>query len=87
MKVIKDPKYYAKLNSIRENMLKQIKLNFTGSSPPEIFVGEFNYPNIYTGILSPIEHDESSFKLSSPEDWFKARLKNCGLKSAGSVAN
>ena len=74
MKVINDPRYFAILKSIRNDLLKNISLNFSGSSPPEIFVGEFNYPNINTGILAPINHDENSNRLSSPEEWFKARL-------------
>jgi len=74
MKIEKDSKYYEALNKIRGDLLKNISLNFTGSSPPEIFVGEFNYPNVFTGILSPAKHDEYSYRLSDPEEWFKARL-------------
>ena len=43
---------------------------FSGSSPPEIFVGRHGYPNVYTGILAPIERGDTE-KFSSPEDWFK----------------
>ena len=46
---------------------------FSGSSPPEIFVGRWNYPNVYTGILSPQEHGNSQI-LSSPEIWHKQQL-------------
>mgnify|MGYP001578485567 CR=1 FL=1 len=74
MRIEKDSKYYEILNNIRNEVLKNMSLNFTGSSPPEIFVGEFNYPNVYSGVLSPVKHDEYSYKLSSPEEWFKARL-------------
>src|SRR3990167_8960353 len=74
MKIIKDSRYFAILKSIRNDLLKNISLNFSGSSPPEIFVGEFNYPNVNTGILAPIKHDENSNRLSNPEEWFKARL-------------
>jgi DNA repair protein NreA len=53
---------------------KTIKLqNFSGSTPPEIFVGRWNYPNIYTGILSPNEHGNTQI-LSSPELWHKNKL-------------
>jgi hypothetical protein len=46
---------------------------FSGSSPPEIFVGRWNYPNVYTGILSPQESGDTSI-LSSAELWHKNKL-------------
>jgi hypothetical protein len=46
---------------------------FSGSSPPEIFVGKWNYPNVYTGILSPEETGNTQI-LSSPELWHKGKL-------------
>jgi DNA repair protein NreA len=51
---------------------KTIK-EFSGSSPPEIFVGKWNYPNVYTGILSPQEYGDTQI-LSSPEIWHKENL-------------
>lgn len=53
---------------------KPIKLqNFSGSTPPEIFVGKWNYPNVYTGILAPQETGNTSI-MSSPESWHKNKL-------------
>jgi DNA repair protein NreA len=46
---------------------------FSGSSPPEIFVGKWNYPNVYTGILSPTEFGNTSL-LSSHEEWHEKKL-------------
>jgi len=46
---------------------------FSGSSPPEIFVGRWNYPNVYTGILSPDEHGNTE-EMSSAEIWHKQRF-------------
>lgn len=46
---------------------------FSGSSPPEVFVGRWNYPNVYAGILSPSEHGDTSI-LSSPELWHEKKL-------------
>ena len=46
---------------------------FSGSSPPEIFVGRYGYPDVNIGILSPIEHGDTSL-LSSAEEWHKANL-------------
>ena len=50
------------------------KTEFSGSSPPEIFVGRHDYPNVYSGILSPIEYGNTS-SFSSPELWFKNQLQ------------
>lgn len=46
---------------------------FSGSSPPEIFVGKWSYPNVYAGILSPPEIGDTSI-LSSPEQWHEKKL-------------
>ncbi len=55
----------------------KIKLHFSGPSPPEIFVGRINYPNVFSGILAP-SYDSFPMKntqiLSSPEEWFKNNL-------------
>lgn len=47
---------------------------FSGSSPPEIFVGRWNYPNVYTGILSPQEYGNTQL-MSSPELWHENKLQ------------
>jgi len=47
--------------------------NFSGSTPPEIFVGKWNYPNVYTGILAPQEIGDTTI-MSSPEEWHKNDL-------------
>ncbi len=53
---------------------KPVKLqNFSGSTPPEIFVGKWNYPNVYTGILAPQEVGDTKI-MSSPEEWHKNKL-------------
>jgi hypothetical protein len=54
---------------------KNIKIitEFSGSSPPEIFVGRHNYPNVNIGILSPQEKGNTEI-LSSQEIWHKQRL-------------
>ena len=46
---------------------------FSGSSPPEIFVGKWNYPDVYTGILSPTESGNTQI-LSSAELWHRNKL-------------
>lgn len=53
---------------------KSIQLKeFSGSSPPEIFIGRYNYPNVYAGILSPTEYGNQKI-LSSPELWHENKL-------------
>ena len=47
--------------------------DFTGSSPPSIFVGDFGYPRVNMGILAPPQQQEEqqAFVLDSPETWYK----------------
>lgn len=49
------------------------KREFGGSSPPEIFVGRWNYPNVYMGVLAPDEYGDTEL-LASHEQWHKRRL-------------
>ncbi len=51
----------------------KVKEHFSGSSPPEIFVGKANYPEVYTGILAPQEYGETSL-YSMPESWFQENV-------------
>jgi hypothetical protein len=46
----------------------KIKKEFSGSSPPEVFVGKYGYPNVFAGILSPNEYGNTE-KFSMPELW------------------
>ena len=47
-------------------LYKKTSDQFSGSSPPEIFIGKWNYPNVYVGILSPETHVDTK-DFSSPE--------------------
>ena len=53
-----------------KQFLPKTKTHFSGSSPPEIFVGRFSYPNINTGILAPQEYGDTE-QYSQPELWYK----------------
>jgi len=55
---------------------KDINVSFSGSSPPDIFVGKYNYPNVFSGILSPVGHDDNAKGMSDPEEWFKNKLSS-----------
>ncbi|MDD5193984.1 MAG: hypothetical protein PHF67_05400 [Candidatus Nanoarchaeia archaeon] len=63
-----------------KDFIPKTKTHFSGSSPPEIFVGRFNYPNINTGILAPdnselTKTDNSSIEsFSMPEDWHENKF-------------
>jgi hypothetical protein len=61
------------------------KTHFSGSSPPEIFVGKFNYPNISAGILAPDNSEsdsernmefsaQESAELAYPEIWHEKKF-------------
>ncbi len=56
-----------------EEKTREIKMRFTGSSPPEIFVGRFNYPNVFSGIIAPPNKRETEIH-ASPEKWFAEKL-------------
>jgi len=58
------------------NFFGKTKTHFSGSSPPEIFVGRIGYPQINTGILSPEEYGDTS-SFSMPEIWYE---KNFSIK-------
>lgn len=62
-------KIYSKI----KDFTPKTRIHFSGSSPPEIFVGRYNYPEISAGILSP-ETDEDSSELSFPEIWHERKL-------------
>ena len=51
---------------------------FTGTSPPSIFIGRWRYPKVFVGILAPPEHREDAEIFDFPEKWYKqkARLKD-----------
>jgi len=52
---------------------KTFNLNFFGNTPPDIFIGAYNYPNVFAGIISPIEKERNI--ANNPEDWFKQNMQ------------
>jgi len=62
-----------KIHSMIKEFAPKIKTHFSGSSPPEIFVGRIGYPEVNTGILSPQEYGNKE-EMSLPEKWFEKRL-------------
>jgi hypothetical protein len=49
--------------------------DFTGTSPPAVFVGRFGYPKVFVGVLAPPVHMEKkeAMMLDSPEQWYKSK--------------
>jgi hypothetical protein len=60
------------LESIRE-FQPRIEKEFSGSSPPEVFIGKANYPKVFTGILAPAEYGNTE-TASMPELWHANKL-------------
>src|SRR3989338_3375475 len=64
--------YNCKKHSILLGKAVSLK-EFSGSSPPEVFIGRYNYPNVNIGILSPAEYGNTEI-MSSSELWQKNKL-------------
>jgi hypothetical protein len=66
--------------SIKQKILERAKFwkstveaakNFTGTSPPSVFVGRAFFPKVYVGILSPPSQQATADLLDSPEKWYQ----------------
>jgi hypothetical protein len=44
--------------------------SLVGSVSPSIFVGRSNYPNVSTGILSPVGHEEDAASFETSAGWY-----------------
>ncbi len=45
-----------------------------GSTAPEIFVGRSNYPDVSTGLLSPMEQEADPTQFATSEKWYQQGL-------------
>jgi hypothetical protein len=45
-----------------------------GSTAPEIFVGRHNYPDISTGVLSPMDREADAESYATSADWYQQGL-------------
>lgn len=64
---MKDPammKYYYKFQTLEKVSGTEVY----GSSPPDIFIGRFGYPNVYIGPLVPPSSGDTSI-MATPEMW------------------
>jgi hypothetical protein len=48
--------------------------SISGSSPPSVFVGSYNYPKVFVGPMVPPIHGDTSL-LDSPEKWIGKSLE------------
>lgn len=62
---------------------KKYTTSFDGSSPPEIFVGRWNYPNVYAGMLAP-EQLGDTIHFSAPEVW---KNNNYSIQTISNLRN
>jgi len=66
------------LEKWHENLSKYGNLfssnSVSGSSPPSIFVGSYNYPKVFVGPMVPPIHGDTSF-LDTPEKWENKSLE------------
>ena len=42
-----------------------------GSTAPEIFVGRSSYPNVSTGLLSPVGHEDDAAAFATSGEWYR----------------
>ena len=66
------------LSKWHENLSKYGNLfssdSVSGTSPPSVFVGSYNYPKVYVGPMVPPVHGDTSL-LDSPEQWIGKSLE------------
>jgi len=59
---------YERLNSLESTLSRVRGTDIFGATPPSVFVGRYNYPNVSAGIMIPPETYDSSY-LDAPELW------------------
>jgi hypothetical protein len=64
-----------KYSSLRKTTAQISGKEFSGSSPPSVFVSWKNYPNVSIAPLAPPIIDEKNFFLDAPEQWFGLPLE------------
>ncbi|MFP4116464.1 MAG: hypothetical protein ACLFQ8_01845 [Candidatus Aenigmatarchaeota archaeon] len=76
-------KYYSQVGDERKNRFDTKEIE--GNSPPSVFVGRYNYPNVNVGPLVPPEKGDTSI-YSRPEKWFGSAGINDIIEMRGSLA-
>ncbi|WP_276300580.1 DNA repair protein NreA [Halorussus lipolyticus] len=48
--------------------------SLVGSTSPSVFVGRSNYPNVSTGILSPVGEEDRASEFTTDSEWYERGL-------------
>ncbi len=56
-----------------KSTIEKVDDSFSGTSPPSVFVGRFNYPRVNVGILSPPIEIDNAERLDFPEFWYEQK--------------
>jgi hypothetical protein len=48
--------------------------SLVGSTSPSVFVGRSNYPNVSTGILSPVGEEDRASEFTTSSEWYERGL-------------
>ncbi len=46
----------------------EVEKEMEGSSPPSVFIGSWNYPDVYAGPMIAPQHGDTAF-MDMPESW------------------
>jgi DNA repair protein NreA len=66
-----------KRNKYRLLALENIKNKaFVGSTPPGLFVGEYNYPKVNVSVVSPTQIVDNAAYMDTPEQWYGLPLND-----------
>ena len=66
--------FYAKAMAVMHSLPKLKQQVFT-ANPPAPFVGQFGYPNVYVGVLSPGSVVPNAASLDDPRGWAKSNTQ------------
>jgi hypothetical protein len=65
-------------------LLPKLELNkteFFGQAPPSVFVGRYNYPNVYVGpMVSEIDRN-----IGNPEDWYGKDMLDIAIRASSLI--
>jgi len=59
--------------SFWKSTIEKVDDSFSGTTPPAVFVGRYNYPRVNVGILSPPVEVEDAERLDFPEFWYEQK--------------
>lgn len=62
-------------NTYLARTIEKLSDNFDATTPPSVFVGRFNYPNVNLGVISPIERNEDAWMYDSPRYWANKNMQ------------